>query len=172
MITDGYWKSELKRTISALKRWQRIARWNISRFALHQVNKQFLYSAVTIRKIIEDERRAAETLKKVTTNLPPFSITHKEILVWKYSYIGDMDCVPEAIWTEDYVLKDSAYPMSLEHICNQIIHSYVWQILYGGKHGVFGIMVASDRYKRESGFLLQLNDWLDALKFCVEHGTV
>lgn len=173
MITDGYWKVELKRTISALKRWQKIVRWKTTRLTLHQVNKQFLYSAVIIRKIIEDEKRAFVVLKNIAPNMPPLPIMCKEISVWEYPYIGDSDYVPAAIWVEDYDFNNfEHYNMPLEHICNQIIHSYAWQIIYGKEYTILGIMVASDRYKGKSGFLIHLDDWLDVLKFCVEHCTV
>ncbi len=63
MILDGYWKRELIHNKRSLKFWLKVGSV-FDKHAEHQVNKAILYSAVIIRKMFEDEKRAETVLKK------------------------------------------------------------------------------------------------------------
>ena len=81
---DGYWKLELKKSIDALRFWRKVAGVIHTDFTDHQVNRQILYYAVIVRKIIEDEKWAKKDLKDSTLPMPPFVILHSEINMIEY----------------------------------------------------------------------------------------
>ena len=137
MLSDGYWKLELKKSIDALRFWRKAAGVIHTDFTDHQVNRQILYSAVIVRKIIEDEKWAKNDLKDSTLPMPPFAIRHSEINMIEYPYAGDKDFVAFRPWTDDYDVDGRATgKLMLEHACNSIIHSYVWSLVRYEKSGM------------------------------------
>ena len=74
MILDGYWKLELKKSIDALRFWRKVAGLLHTEFFDHQVNRQILYSAMIVRKIIEDEKWAKKDLQDSSLPMPPLPI--------------------------------------------------------------------------------------------------
>lgn len=174
MILDGYWKLELKKSIDALRFWRKVAGVIHTDFTDHQVNRQILYSAVIVRKIIVDEKWAKKDLKDSTLPMPPFAILHSEINMIEYPYVGDKDFVAFRPWTDDYDVDGrTTGKLMLEHACNSIIHSYVWSLVrYEKKRDLAAFVCASDRYKSNCMYLIMLDDWLDKLQFCLDNSHV
>ena len=73
---------------------------------------------------------------------------------------------------EDYDYeKVEGIKLDLGTLCNKIIHSYIWTVLYSrGK--VYGIAVASDKEKAKGLYVLKLRDWIEVLRFCSEHASI
>ena len=92
--------------------------------------------------------------------------------VLKYPFIGDEEWIYYNMAVEDYDYeKAEEIKLDLEKLCNKIIHSYIWTIVYS--HGkVYGIAVASDREKAKEIYLLKLADWIEVIGFCSEHASV
>ena len=170
MILDGYWKLELKKSIDALRFWRKVAGVIHTDFTDHQVNRQILYSAVIVRKIIEDEKWAKKDLKDSTLPMPPFAILHSEIKVIEYPYVGDKDFIGFRPWADNYDVDGrTASVLPLEYACNSIIHSYVWSLVrYEKKKDIAAFVMASDKYKAQCMYLIMLDDWLDKLQFCLD----
>ena len=170
MILDGYWKLELKKSIDALRFWRKVAGVIHTDFTDHQVNRQILYSAVIVRKIIEDEKWAKKDLKDSTLPMPPFSILHSEIKVIEYPYVGDKDFIGFRPWADNYDVDGrTASVLPLEYAFNSIIHSYVWSLVrYEKKKDIAAFVMASDKYKAQCMYLIMLDDWLDKLQLCLD----
>ena len=171
MILDGYWKLELKKSIDMLRFWRKVAGMLHTDFTDHQVNRQILYSAVIVRKIIEDEKWAKDIAKDSTLPMPVLAILHSEIKVIEYPYVGDKDFVGFRPWADNYDVDGrTAGALPLEHACNSIIHSYVWSLVrYEKKKDIAAFVMASDRYKAKCMYLIMLDDWLNKLQFCLNH---
>ena len=174
MILDGYWKLELKRSIDTLRFWRKVSGVLHTNFTDHQVNRQILYSAVIVRKLIEDEKWAKDIAKDSLLPMPPFLILHSEIKVIEYPYIGDKDFVGFRPWIDNYNVDGRSTSMlPLEHACNSIIHSYVWSLVhYEKKKDIAAFVMSSDRYKAKCMYLIMLDDWLEKLQFCLDHCNV
>lgn len=174
MILDDYWKLELKKSIDALRFWRKVAGLLHTEFFDHQVNRQILYSAMIVRKIIEDEKWAKNDLKDSTLPMPPFAILHSNIKVIEYPYTGDKDFVGVRPWLDNYDVDGSrSSKLMLEHACNSIIHSYVWDLVrYEKKKDIAGFLCASDRYKSSCMYLVLLDDWLEKMQFCLDNCSV
>lgn len=170
MIWDGYWEKELERASAALRLWRVIASILPSEWVEHQINKALLYSALVIRKMIEAEKDAKAELKNTSLPMPALPLLGKKVPTWKYPYIGDIDFVVHRVWASDYNGTEAeSYPMELEYVCNQIIHSYVWSVVYTPEKGTaLGVMVSSDKYKTACAYLLLLDDWIETIRFCVK----
>ena len=139
-------------------------------FTDHQVNRQILYSAVIVRKIIEDEKCAKKDLKASTLPMPPLAIFHSEIKVIEYPYVGDNDFIGFRPWADNYDVDGrTASVLPLEYACNSIIHSYVWSLVrYEKKKDIAAFVMASDKYKAQCMYLIMLDDWLDKLQLCLD----
>lgn len=174
MILDGYWKLELKKSIDALRFWRKAAGLLHMDYFDHQVNRQILYSAMIVRKIIEDEKLAENDLKVSTLPMLPFEILHSEIKVVEYPYTGDKDFVGVRPWLDNYDVDGScSSKLMLEHACNSIIHSYVWDLVrYEKRKDIAGFLCASERYKSKCMYLIMLDDWIEKLQFCLDNSVV
>lgn len=174
MILDGYWKLELKKSIDALRFWRKVAGAVHTDFTDHQVNRQILYSAVIVRKILEDEKWAKKDLKDSTLPMPPFEILHSEITVMEYPFAGNKDWILHHVVIADYDTDNRIQiTMPLEHACNSIIHAYVWDLVrWSDKKGIAGFLAASDRFKCRCLYFFSLDDWLDKLQFCLDNACV
>ena len=171
MILDGYWKLELKKSIDMLRFWRKVDGWLHTDFADHQINRQILYSAVIVRKIIEDEKWAKNDLKDSPLPMPPFAIRHSEIKVIEYPYVGDKVFVGFRPWADNYDVDGRKIDiLLLERVCNSIIHSYIWELVrYEKKKDIAAFVVASDKYKAKCMYLIMLDDWVDKLQFCLDN---
>lgn len=182
MILDGYWKSELRKSVVALRFWRRVAGAVHTGFASHQVNRWILYSAVVVRKIIEDEKWAKNEWESwippdpsiPVPPMPPFAILHSKMNVIAYPYVGDKDFVGFYPWADNYNADGrKTEELALEHVCNSIIHSYVWSLSHcKKKREVTAFLTASDRYKAQCVYVIKLDDWLDKIRFCLEKAHV
>ena len=174
MLSDGYWKLELKRTIRVLRFWRKMAGGLQTARLEHQINRQILYSAMIVRKIIENEKWAKNDLKDSTLTMPPFPILHADIKVIECPYTGDKDLVGVRPWLDNYDVDGSrSSKLMLEHACNSIIYSYVWDLVrYEKKKDIAGFLCASDRYKSKCMYLIMLEDWLEKVQFCLDNCSV
>ena len=172
MLSHGYWKLELKRTIRALRFWRKMAGGLQTARLEHQINRQILYSAMIVRKIIENEKWAKDDLKGRKVPEARFEILETKIKIIKYPCNSEEKFIGFSLFPKDYDMKKKEEELlPLEHACNSIIHSYVWEIIWSGREIVaFG--VASERFKEKCVYLIMLDDWLDKLDFCLKYGNV
>ncbi len=177
MILDGYWKKELKHISRQLSFWTKHKLFNNDRHIEHKVNRAFLFSAAIIRKVIEDEKDVEKTIEKYnqvgdekTCSVPELPVIKIDIPVIKYNHIAeDKFFVNSRVFIEDYDTRNpSRENISLVRICNQIIHSYAWQIIYKDIKNVYAVMMASDIFLEKEVYLITVKDWIEAINNVVK----
>ena len=171
MILDGYWKHDLRRIKSELIFW---SKWGFGDYAEHQISRGLLYSAAIIRKNAEDEKDAERAIEKVQLPMPPLPIIKICIPVKRYRHIDpDKFFVNTRVLLEDYDLQHAeSDQLYLSQVCNQIIHSYTWAVVYSGKRYIYGVLVASDREKEKDNILLSVADWINAIQDVIDKSTI
>lgn len=121
------------------------------------VKKHFVYSAIIIRKMQEIHQ------------LP--QIDNYKIKVMRYPYINTNDPASQTMWAADY---DSANyiqeTVELRKICNSLIHSYVYDVLYQidkNKKSQYMayVGVASDYDKEKHVYVVSIKDWIECLLY-------
>lgn len=173
MIFDGYWKKELIQNAKKLCFWCKCSKIYPS-YAEHQINKMVLYSAVVMRKFFEDEKHAETTIKKVDMPMPTMKLLEYKVKVLVYPFSGDEEFIIENVIPGNYDCKNAVIEeIELNKLCNQIIHSYVWSVSYSKQSKKLnGMLFASDKAKTKELYLLELNEFIKAINFCVENGNI
>ena len=166
MFLDSCWQKELHRHKVKLQFLMHTDGKLLRSIFEHSISREVLYSATIIRKLIENEKEVKAISRKNQWHEPPLQILHYRVPVLKYPFIGDEELVYYNMAVEDYDYeKAEEINLDLVTLCNKIIHSYIWTIIYS--HGkVYGIAVASDKEKEKEIYVLQLRDWIEVLSFC------
>lgn len=171
MILDGCWKRELKRNIVYLNLWMKLSDlFNVC--VEHHINKVILYSAVIIRKMFEEEKSVENEIKNLNMKTPPLKLLKYKVTV--YPFLGDKSFIIERVIPDNYDCKNIfTEEIELNKLCNQIIHSFVWVVSYEYKtHKIFGVLFASDKSKKDVLYLLEPQEFIKALKFCIDNGNI
>lgn len=173
MLLDGYWKHEIKKSISSIRRWHWLSGVIHGGWIEHQLNKQILLSGIVVRKIIEDEDNAKKEIEKTELPMPPFRILCHPIEVTAYPFVGDKDWIIERVIADNYGYPLGTESLSLKVICNQIVHAFVWGLPHESKKDrIIGFLVASDREKDKKIYLVSFDNWIEALKFCYNNCNI
>jgi|GEM_PF-888551 len=175
MIFDGYWKKELRFYVKQIKRWQGLSTNKFLRkeYIEHQINKYILYSAIVIRKMIEEENGARKIYDKssLTIPKPKFELLNCKIPVRSFPFSGDKDFIPHHVISDNYIGKGEKDKLDAEKVRNSIIHSYIWTLGYAGEGNqmrVEGFLVSSDHFKDKYLYLIMLSDWMKYISYCAE----
>lgn len=173
MILDGYWRLELHITAFKLRFWQVLSCTIKSKYIEHQINKLILLSAIAIRKIIEDELNAKKIIKNSELSAISFPISDYKVDTVRYQFVGDKDWIIENVCADNYGKPAVQEQISLKHLCNQLIHAFVWNLAYEyHKKEIHYFLVASDHEKEKLIYCVSLKDWLCAIKFCRDNSTM
>lgn len=186
MLLDGYWKKDLKSIIKQLERWSGKRCVLFADYAEHKVNQGLLYSAVIIRKIVEDEKDGEEVYKNWLKHLdseeilekpskPKFATMSRIVSVARYAHIdGEKFFMNSKLFLSDYDTKHADHiELPLSQMCNQLIHSYVWGVVHNSEHNqIFGILVASDNFMKKEMYLLKIEDWIDTIRYVIDNSTI
>ena len=151
MIFDGYWKKELRGYIKQIRMWQFLSA-KFDKYAEHQINKYILYSAIVIRKLIEEEKDTEKESKSHDLRMPVFHLLSYKVPVLKLKFTGD----------ENFIL-------------HKFIHSYKWALAYSfenRKPKISSFIVVSDRYKAKYIYCISLDDWITYIEYCIEKSVV
>ena len=162
MIHDSYaWKRDLylkKRKL--IKYNSKLAFDKNFDLAYHKVESVILYSAFIIRKLIESE--------KLSATADAYSVVVK-----KYLPVKHIDRLHH--WCdEDRYDWDKSISKTItgKNICNQLIHSYVLQLLFEEDGAAIGFFVSSD-YDRNKGLIeISLEDWLRYMNIIISDSVV
>ena len=174
MILDGYWKKELSYHIKQIKLWQFLSQ-NHSYYAEHQINKYVLYSAIVIRKMIEEEKDAEKQFKASSLTMPNLYLLDYKVPVLRFKFTGDDSFILHRVITDYYQEKGTSDTLEAEYVGNNIIHSYIWGLGYSSdkqKNRIEGFMVASDRYKAKYLYYITLDNWISYIEYCIHHSTI
>lgn len=168
MILDGYWKSEIKKLIRKLNFWSKRAN---CLYTEHQVNKAILYSAIVVRKMLEDELWAMKEIQNASIPLPDFKLLDYRIQVTKYPFSGDKDYIAERVIPDNYKDGNETLDIETKIICNSIIHSFVWNLAYSGDN-LLGFLISSDYDKIKVLYLVSIDEWIKYLRYVFENCNV
>lgn len=174
MLLDGYWKKDLKKIVKSLVFWSRHRYQFLRGYSEHKVNCGFLLSAAIIRKIVEDEKDAHKKIKVAGLFMPKLPVIKMSVPIKKYPHIDEEKFFANShVFLKDYNLEHGVEESaSIWWVCNQIIHSYAWAIVYQKDEGVYGVLLASDQYKEEGICLLAIRDWVDVIRFVIEEAAI
>ena len=169
MIFDGYWKWELEKLFYSISIWCKLPIFN--ELTEHRLNRAVLYSAIILRKCLEDEMEAEKVSKEDAIALPRFPLLNAKLQATCFPYVDDEWFFRGKICTSDYG-KGEAVTLSLQFICNQLVHSYVWGVARSARNKKFaGFLVASDRDKEKHVHLVSFEEWCKMMKFCIQQGA-
>lgn len=174
MILDGYWKKELLQNKRSLKFWLKLGRIH-SAYVEHQINKAILYSSVIIRKMFEDEKGAETEFKKDPKLMPDLELLKHKVAVRVYPFTGDKNFIAPRVAPSNYDYEKTVIEeIELNKLCNQIIHSYIWSVAYEHtpKRKIHSVLFASDLEKTKVLYMLKPKDFIKAIDFCIEKGTI
>ena len=158
MVLNKQWQADLRKLHRNILFWKNHILLN--EYAKHNLTRSVLYSAVIIRKLIDNNN---EINLKVPSSLN----------CTRYPYVGDFELmVPGKIWCEDYDKGENAI-IEVKDVCNQIIHSYLWDIahLYTSKK-FYGFFVASDFNREKFINLISFDEWASMLKSIVNSDII
>ena len=174
MLLDGYWKKDLRRICRSLSFWSKNRSSFLRKFAEHRVNRGLLYSAVIIRKIMEDEKDAEKIIEKTKLPMPSLPVKDIEVPVIQYNHIDDEKIfLVSSVILEDYDLKHYVKKeVELWWICNQIIHSYAWAVVHKDFKSIGGVLLASDKFREEGICYLTVCDWIAAVRSVIEKAHI
>ena len=175
MILDGYWKKELLQICRELHFWSKTGSVFYDSLAKHKINRCLLYSAIIIRKIADDEKDAENTVGQQQAYTPPFPVLKISVPVKRFAHTDKEKLFFNSRFIpEDYDLKNARDDtLSLFQVCNQIIHSYVWDFAYDqGTNNLHSVIVASDREKNDDIFLLAISDWIKVIQKVIEQSNI
>lgn len=173
MILDGYWKKELKHNARLLAFWIKVSD-KVGIYAEHKVNKYILYSAVIIRKMFEDEKGAETVFKKLNVHMPALELIKYKVKVTTYPFSGNKNFIIERAIPENYNQEEAVdEEIPLNTLCNQIIHSFVWSVVHEQNSlKICEVLFASDKEKANVLYALNPEDFIKAINFCIEKGTI
>jgi len=173
MIQDGYWKKELSTSIRVLKFWKCVSTVCDTDYVKHKANKHILLMAVAARKMVDDDLWANNELEQSPLPMPELPLIDYKVSVTEYPFTGDKDwIVPGRIIASDYGKASGIKEILLNKLCSQIIHSFLWSVAgTSGQNGFSGFLVASDREKDKRVYYVTIDDWITAMKFCIEKAT-
>ena len=104
---------------------------------------------------------------------PELPILDSKVSLTKYPFIGDEDFILNMLIIEYYDQKHKeSVELSLREVCNQIIHSYVWRMITNNGKDVYGVLMVSDRRKKDYIYMLSIDDWINVLNKCALESTV
>jgi len=170
IFSEIYWKKELAHTYRCLVVYSKMPDRSYD-FLERKVSNALILSAVLIRKLfayIEEsynfgveekyEKLYRSTLLNMKIDTISFEYTSEEEMIYEHYF--------SALYSDGQ--KES---LNIKVLCNQIIHSYVWNIVHD-KGKICGFIVSSDKYKDKVAFYVDIYNWIDAIKACVEETRV
>ena len=171
MIFDGHWKREVKALSREISLWRRLL--FPSDYAAHRLNRAILYSAAILRKIIEDEREAEKLFRKREETIPHKLLLNAKLPAIRYPHIDEEKVFYRGkLFHTDYG-EGERVELSVQEVCNQLIHSYVWSLAWeSDKKSYAGFFVSSDRSKETHVHAIHFSDWQAILKLCTEESAI
>ena len=170
MIFDGRWKWELQKLSWSISVWCRLSVFHD--FAKHQLNRAVLYSAIILRKVIEDEKETGDIAGKMGVALSKRETVHMVLSAIKFPYIEEGDWTIRGKFGVSNYGTGETVLLTAKEICNQLIHSYVWSIAHQSSNNRFaGFLVASDTAKKKFLYYISFNEWQKILQLVIAKGA-
>ena len=160
MITESYYyKNYLIRASKILRGYKLIKRWNPVRCG-HVVEREIFLSMYLIRKMIESQKVTDQVAgMKIKTKCFPVK---NDCIVTRHSSF-DKKYNLEAVSTKY---------LDLSYTCNQIIHSYVFEIVLSEKKIPFYVVICSDRKRNAELYMLKINQVISMIEAIAKDNIV
>ena len=170
MIFDGRWKWELKQLSWEIVIWRGLP--ILGDLAEHRLNRAILYSAIILRKIIEDEEEAESIAKEGNIPLPEQKTIHTSLKVIKYPYAGEEGWTIRSKFCSSDYGKGQTVCVKVKDVCNWLLHSYVWAVAHNAKQRTFaGFLVASDYDKEKFVHYISFDEWKKGINDVIENAV-
>lgn len=140
-----YWKDDLLKAASDLRRRRKQKRWVEASFA--RLEQRIMLGFYGVRKL-RDSRKISDSLRHRLVPLDEFSSTGLTVDILNRTDIDDI------------YRMDTPQPTEkpLEFVCNQIIHSYVFTPGFDEEGFLDYLLFASDRQKNSSVFSIMIEE--------------
>lgn len=142
---SSYWKEDLLRHAAALRKRTLQHRWPERSFA--RLEQTVMLGFYFIRKLLE--------AKKLTID-----VSEKQLPVIIFPSLGKP--VTLLSWHHLDRLYDFDHPnekkRSIQWLCNQVVHSYVFTPTFAEPSGLAGLLLNSDRTRNKALYLINIED--------------
>ena len=142
---SSYWKEDLLRHAAALRKRTQQHRWPDR--SLARLEQTVMLGFYSIRKLLE--------AKKLTVD-----VSEKQLPVISFPSLGKP--VTLLNWHHLDRLYDFDHPneqkRSIQWLCNQVVHSYVFTPTFAEPVGLTGLLLNSDRTRHEALYLINIED--------------
>jgi len=140
-----FWKEDLVRLTRQLQKRRKQRRW--PERSLAKLEKEVFVGFYGIRKLLE-ARKLSERLIKKRIAAEAFRFTGaRQITIFNWN----------SKFADAYDFENAAkISMSLEFLCNQVIHSYVFKEVFDEDGALSGIFICSDRERNEKLYYVSL----------------
>ena len=140
-----FWKEDLVRLTRQLQKRRKQRRW--PERSLAKLEKEVFVGFYGIRKLLE-ARKLSERLIKKRIAAEAFRFTGaRQITIFNWN----------SKFADAYDFENPAkISMSLEFLCNQVIHSYVFKEVFDEDGALSGIFICSDRKRNEKLYYVSL----------------
>lgn len=155
------WKQELKRRVKQIGKYNTVIRFDNKFDATYIImEKNLMFSAFATRKLIECE--------KLSDSADSYSFPIKA-----YRPLKPVDRMHR--WPDEDT-HDWNHPVRLtalgKNICNWLIHSYIFCLLFEENGPVTGLYVSSDYDRNKYLYEIELKSWLDYLNYVAADNVV
>jgi hypothetical protein len=145
---SSYWKDDLLKQAKRLRQRLTQKRWLEQSFA--RTEQTIMIGFYSIRKLIE-AHKVSDTVKDQVLPVTAFN--------WSGEPINKIN---RTCYWENYDLENGqVVQRDLIFVCNQIIHSYVFELWWDEKNALKGIIVSSDREKNKVLYLISIQQITD-----------
>jgi|CXWL01.1.fsa_nt_gi hypothetical protein len=140
-----FWKEDLVRLARQLQKRRKQRRW--PERSLAKLEKEVFIGFYGIRKLLE-ARKLSDRLSKKRIAAEAFRFTGaRQITIYNWN----------SKFADAYDFENPAkINMSLEFICNQVVHSYVFKEVFDEGGALAGIFISSDRKRNENLYYISL----------------
>ena len=169
MIFDGQWKRELRNLSREITFWRKMTMF--SHIAEHRLNRAILYSAIILRKIIEEERDAEGI--NAENGLPETSlkVLYAKISAMQYPYIAEEGWTAWGTFCASDYSKGESVSLDAQLMCHWLIHSCIWSLAHDDSKRYSGFLVASDRQRETHVHCVTFDEWLQLIELAIKQGA-
>ena len=169
MIFDGQWKRELRKLSREITFWRKMTM--SSNVVEHRLNRAILYSAIILRKVMEDEKETEEIAAKNELPEVSFELLHTKIAATQYPYIADKDWTVRGIFRAGDYGKGELVSLDAQLMCHWLIHSCIWSLAHDNSKKYSGFLVASDRKRETYVHYVTFDEWLRLIELAIRRGV-
>lgn len=152
MISESYyWKEDLLKTAVKLKKRLKQKRWPLSSFLSFE--KEMFFSFYAIRKLIEAQKLSPDLIE---SKIAAFSYpsTGRNVNIFNSHKLDKLYDI------EIQKIED----LDISFVCNQIIHSYIYEPFFDENELLSGILFASDRQRHKNLFGIYISNVIALLE--------